>query len=689
MQLKKMAFIKTSIKNKLILAFLVPVLFILILGFSSFAVASNALKNNAVEANKQTVLGRADYQRYVLKGIDALSMQLMNDVNVQKLFGQANTLKASEKTKLKTDMTTFINMKTFSDENVGSISIIGDSDYVTSFVNFKGLLLKDIEGTRVYGKAKEKNGEAFWIADPAIIKEIYKNGDEKARPAILNIRMLRSSQTMKPIALLVIEIKKESLQNVAMGINLGDKSEVHFVTEEGFDLAALYQKSRPDGFSFSQTELYKNILKSKEANGTKEIRYNGKQYLSFFVKIADTPFVSIGLIPVSELLTAANKIKFITVLIILISMAMAVFVGIFIANGTSKTINRIIHITKKAANGDLTESLVPDRQDEFGILEEGINSMIANMKSLLVRVSHVASQVTDSISVVAESAKQVLSLSHETTQAIQDIAAGANNQAEDAENCAEKMELLAERINDVSQNAGHIDSVIEETLHLASDSQGSLKLLNDKVGHTTSIIKEILSDILELRDQSKSIGSIVNIIRTIAEQTNLLALNAAIEAARAGESGRGFAVVADEVKKLAEQAVASAQNIAGIIKSTQAKSQEAANKAEATNASLATQNEALDRVIKSFDQLSQLMANLASEADSINQNVSAMDGVKSEALCAVENISAVTEETAASSEQVTASTDEGLHVIQQLNSNAIALEKSAEDLLNAVKIFKI
>src|SRR3546814_16616493 len=76
-------------------------------------------------------------------------------------------------------------------------------------------------------------------------------------------------------------------------------------------------------------------------------------------------------------------------------------------------------------------------------------------------------------------------------------------------------------------------------------------------------------------ESSQEIGNIIEFINDIAEQTNTLALNASIQAAMAGEAGRGFAVVADEVQKLAERAATATRQIATLVKTIQADTQEA------------------------------------------------------------------------------------------------------------------
>jgi len=107
---------------------------------------------------------------------------------------------------------------------------------------------------------------------------------------------------------------------------------------------------------------------------------------------------------------------------------------------------------------------------------------------------------------------------------------------------------LHQQLRDVQQSTG--------------TSVGAIERLAEDIELTSSVMQT-------LAEESKQIGTVVEVIRGIAEQTNLLALNAAIEAARAGESGRGFAVVADEVRSLANRTQESTATIANMIERLQ------------------------------------------------------------------------------------------------------------------------
>jgi len=217
----------------------------------------------------------------------------------------------------------------------------------------------------------------------------------------------------------------------------------------------------------------------------------------------------------------------------------------------------------------------------------------------------------------------------------------------------------------------------------------SIGELDQKSKETNGIIRIIVGNIQELSERSNSIGGIVKVINGIADQTNLLALNAAIEAARAGEMGRGFAVVADEVRKLAEQSMKATREIGGIVVETQKQTRATADLAEKTGDILHIQDIAMEKAIRAFNDISGSMDQLVGQVHVIMNDVDQMDHVKSETLLAIQNISAVSQETAASTEEVMASSDLQMHNIGNVAEYAARLGADAEALQMAISQFKV
>lgn len=138
---------------------------------------------------------------------------------------------------------------------------------------------------------------------------------------------------------------------------------------------------------------------------------------------------------------------------------------------------------------------------------------------------------------------------------------------------AQQLEDLGERNDKVAKLAGQVSDITKENQQRMDFATDSM----EKIHESTDSCKEI---IFNLGEESKEILNIIQVITGISNKTKILALNASIEAARAGEYGKGFAVVADEIQQLSARTNAAVVDIENILGEVITKTEEAVSAME-------------------------------------------------------------------------------------------------------------
>jgi methyl-accepting chemotaxis protein len=687
-----------TIRAKLLSAFILTIIPVLLLGVFSFSIAKNALEKKARESTNDTMMQTKNYLELMFSNIESLSMQLLGNSDVHD-YVSGEITDVMENLEVRRRIDSIITNMMINYSFIYDINIISKSGKSIASSSYYNLANFDYEAFLENPSAKmvtDAEGKLLFFGSHDFLDN-YRIVSKNVEYALTASRILKSTRTGEKYAFLYIDVKLSSIEELLKQLAEGSRGEYHLISSDGKVLSSELNSEPEDSSDSNESsgdfirnqDFFKLIHDSGADTGSEFVDYKGESHLMTFTHIGDTGYILISLVPRSVLMEASRTILLWTIILVVIGAAFAVGTGLFMAMGMGRTINRTINTARQAASGDLTVEFTSKRKDELGLLAKAINTMTSNMRNLIANTMELSSKVTESASIVSDTTKHVSEASRDITVVIQEIAKGASDQATDAEESVKRMDKLAMKINKVSEAANNIENLSKETSILTQRGLSSVEELENKTIESTNNTKQIFTDIEALDANSKSIGKIVNVINSIADQTNLLALNAAIEAARAGESGRGFAVVADEVRKLAEQSMSATRDISAIIKNTQEQIGKTVHRFVASEEILKAQNEAVNNTIEAFKSIAEAMEILSKQLEDIKNDSNDMNAFKAEALTAIQNISAVSEETAASTQEANASAEEQLANIEQLAGFAEQLGEYAKKMNESISAFKI
>ncbi|MCP3744758.1 methyl-accepting chemotaxis protein [Paenibacillus sp. A3M_27_13] len=340
--------------------------------------------------------------------------------------------------------------------------------------------------------------------------------------------------------------------------------------------------------------------------------------------------------------------------------------------------------------GDLThEPLLFKNKDEIGTLARDFNDMTMNLRNLITQVNDTSMQVASSSQELSASAQATNRAGEHSVDVTIELADGAHTQLQNLEGSYKAIQDMSRFISDIAGNADIAMNKAADNVQKARLGRESMDSTTSQMGVVSESIGDLSSIIHTLGSHSKEIENIVGTIASIAEETNLLSLNAAIEAARAGEEGQGFAVVAGSVRKLAERSANSATQISELISLIIAQMDKAGETMKRSTNEMMQGKELIISAGRSFSEIEVSISDMSSQSEQISATVRDLALISEGLVEAIQNTVMVSNHTVKGAESLSASSEQQLAAMQEVESSAALLSSLAEKLQVLVENFKI
>jgi len=363
-----------------------------------------------------------------------------------------------------------------------------------------------------------------------------------------------------------------------------------------------------------------NALKSTKAGSQIEQKYD-ELFEKFIKESNKAEEIIVEHIAENVHEVRTNNIFAITIMILIsiLAIGISVVLTIFFSKSILDSIKRASDYIKQVSKGDLTLEMNSDSTDEIGVMLNDFSKMVLDIHDIMININSGSRNISDATKGISSTS--------------QEIAQGSNEQASSIEEISSSAEQLSANTQQNTDNA-------QETEKIAIHASAEITKGSNAVKETSLAMQ--------------TISEKISIISEIAFQTNILALNAAVEAARAGEHGKGFAVVAAEVRSLAVRSLLAAKEINEIT-------------TKSVDIALRT-NELFTDIVPLIQRTSSLVQEIAAASSEQSNGITQISS-------AIQTLNIVTQQNAASSEELASSSEE--------------IASQSEALVDAISYFKV
>lgn len=353
----------------------------IVVGYVAYIQSSEVLEDEVKQYSWQIIEQVKKNMEYYFLDFEISMLKIENHPDVNH-FLRITDMNEIEKSGMRSKVQQVLYNAAYSRRDITGITLILDDLQVIDTAGVKEYLPASNIKNEYWYQDVPMNGESMIVS--RFIK--YQGRNE---PVISIVKRLISPRTLKPIGMIITDVNFNRISEITELVTMGQTGYMSILDSQGH---YIYHPMKRYLGKKSEFKSIDAIL-SKE-HGSLVINEKERELLTYSHSNS-LGWTMLTVVPYSELTQGSHIIRKSIFLVTIITLIVAYIIGVAFASSIIRPIKRLQQFMRRVEMGDLDKRIEVESKDEIGMLHQGFNQMVIQLKQLLDEIYHSKLKATE------------------------------------------------------------------------------------------------------------------------------------------------------------------------------------------------------------------------------------------------------------------------------------------------------